>query len=162
MSNRPKLGRMKRSNINTGQLIVQNHKSEIEYTNYWDSSYARKGILYITLNAGTCRMLVPDNKIGIIKEFETAREAIVSRGPSSKFGRSDMLEILFEDDTDTPYMLHTGTEQWDRVPTADDQHRVGELPRWNFSVWTRKGKVFEFPSRYRLANQVPYMKSWGL
>lgn len=139
-------------------IIIQNDGPRIRMTNYFESEYARNGFYYLSINAGAFRLLVPDRQLSEIEEWKTAREVIVSRGPWPQHNRTDIVEILFEDDSDTPYIIHIGTEQIDWMPSDADQDVAGTPPRWRFAVLTKAGKVMDLPCRYRHVDHVPWMK----
>lgn len=139
-------------------LSIKNNGPDIEETNYFESEYAKRGIFYVSVNAGAFRLLVPPQYESAIPEFLTAREVVVSRGPWPENRRADAIEILFDDHTDSPYALHFGTEQIDRLPPKEDSGRD-----WQFSAWTRRknGVHCEYRARchYRTVPRIPYMKS---
>ncbi len=64
--------------------------------------------------------MMPDALRGEIKEMETVKEVIISRGPWPEMKRDEAFEILFEDGSDNPYVLHIGKEQIDRLPAKTD------------------------------------------
>jgi len=140
---------------------IDNEGPEITYTNYFDSDRAARGYVYLSPNAGAFRLLVPDPMVPDTSEWPTAREIIISRGPWPEANQSDALEILFEDDTDNPYVLKIASDQAERMPLDTDRDRPGNPPRWKFSAWTREGKVLELPCRYRLVKRIPWMKAWN-
>jgi hypothetical protein len=131
---------------------------EIISTNYWQTKHAQRGLFYLSTNAGCFRLLVPAVQEGAIAEMATAREVIISRGVWPERGRHDALEILFEDDSDSPFALHIVTEQVDRLPDASDRDRPGQPARWKLAVWTEAGKLLELPCRYRLVKKIPCLK----
>lgn len=137
-------------------IEIANNGKEITETNYWDHKIAAEGKLFFSINAGCIRVLVPDIMAPIVDEMKTGKYAIVSRGPWLDAGRDDGLEIIFEDKSDAPYMIHTGVEQWDMVPATKDAGKG-----WRLSVWTKSGKQFEIPCRYRLVAHIPWMKPWS-
>ena len=140
-------------------LTVTNDGAEILDTNYWASEAAKRGFAFLTINAGTFRLLVPEKMAPEIAEWKTAREVVVSKGPWPAQGREEAIEIMFEDNSDSPYALNMGIQQLDRMPTPADRDRSGQPARWHFSVWTqRDGKVLELPGRYRLVKQIPWLK----
>src|SRR5271169_5330468 len=144
----------------TGLIIIENNETEIANTNYWDTEHAQAGFVFLSINAGAFRLLIPDTKKQEIKEMMTAKEIIVSRGPWYAGKKPDAIEILYEDFTDTPFSIQMGTEQLDRLPADWDRDRKGQAPRWKFSVWTSEGKVLELPCRYRRAEAIPCLKPW--
>jgi len=157
--------------INAGRkdkvLTIQNDGKEIIGTNYFDSEPAKRGFAFLSMNAGCIRLLLP-NKVpeficaagssssypgDILAEIDTADHVIISRGASSSFHKHDMLEILFEDYSDTPYSIHMSIEQCDVLPRNQD---IGyEL---EFSVWTTAGKRLSKPCYYRTVNNIPCLK----
>jgi hypothetical protein len=145
---------------NTGLITIENDGAEITYTNYFNSDHAARGYVYLSINAGAFRLLIPDRMISEIAEWRTAREVIISRGPWPDMSKSDALEILFEDDSDNPYALHIASEQADRMPLDTDRDRKDQPPSWKFSAWTREGKTLELPCRYRLVKRIPWLKSF--
>lgn len=141
-------------------ITIENNEAEIISTNYWQTEHAIRGLLYLSINAGTLRLLLPEQWTADISDMKTAKVVIISRGPWPAQGKSDALELLFEDETDSPYMMHISAEQVDRMPRDTDRDRHGQPPRWKFSAWTQAGKVFELPCRYRLVKYLPWMKAW--
>ena len=75
-------------------LTIRNDGPEIAETNYWTSEQAKAGYLYLSTNAGTFRLLVPEKRIEFVTEMLTASEAILSRGPWPEQGGRDAVEIL--------------------------------------------------------------------
>jgi hypothetical protein len=62
------------------------------------------------------------------------------------------MELLFEDFTDSPYSIHVVPEQFDMIPDGKGE--------WSFSVWTRAGKQFECPMKYRKVTSIPCLEEW--
>ncbi len=139
-------------------IKVANDGPEIIETNYFDTEHAGRGYCYLSPNAGTFRLLVPDRITGEIEEWRSAREVIISRGPWPDMNKADALEILFEDDSDSPYVLHMTSGQVERMPLDADRDRKDRPPRWKLAVWTRDGKILELPCRYRVVKKIPYLK----
>jgi hypothetical protein len=77
----------------------------------------------LSLNAGAYRLLVPKYRNDWLNNFLTARAVIISRGAAFTYKppKSDALEILFEDETNSPFMILISPEQIDRMPTDADQ-----------------------------------------
>lgn len=134
-------------------MEVKNDGQEIVETNYWSSDYCRKGAVYLSINAGAFRLLLPPQFP--LDDMAVADEVIVTRGAWPNAGKHDALELMFEDHSDNPYCIHMGSEQTDRMPADSDRHKS-----FVFSIWTQEGKVMELPARYRKAKRIPYMKPW--
>jgi hypothetical protein len=139
-------------------LFINNNGPDIQNTNYFQSEYAKRGIFYVSVNASAFRLLVPPQYEQAIPEFLTAQQVIISRGPWQEKGRKDAIEIMFDDHTDSPYALHFGTEQIDRLPPATDAGK-----NWTFSAWVngRLSPVCAFRAKcyYRIVPKIPYMES---
>jgi hypothetical protein len=139
---------------------VVNAGMEIVSTNYWQTEMAEKGYVYLSINAGCFRLLVPKGKGIPLADITCAELVIVSRGPWPEAGKHDAFEILFEDNTDNPFCLHIVPGQVDRLPLMGDRDRPGTEPKWFFAVYNQDGKVAEFPARYRLVKKIPCLKGW--
>lgn len=135
--------------INKGPLIAS--------TNFWDSPMARQGIFYLSWNAGAGRLMVPDSMIAILEEIQPAKHVIVSHGPWPEASGQPGLEILFEDESESPFCIHLSVrQQTDRVPK--DQ---GAATPFDVVAWTRSGPVATWSARYREVKTIPWLKPWG-
>lgn len=135
-------------------IKIENDGPEIVSTNYWDLEHAARGFCFLSLNAGTARLLVPKPMEPQIPEMTAGVSlAIITRG---EYKGRESLEILFEDGSSSPFALHMSTEQVDRLFSDADRHKEFRL-----SIWTQGGKQAEFPCRYRKARRLPYLKPWA-
>lgn len=139
-------------------IQIQNNGPDLISTNYWHTEHAARGLFFVSINAGVFRLLVPAVHEGAIAEMVTAREVVISRGPWPDQGKHDAIEILFDDDSDCPFVVQMLPEQFDRIPEDLDRDRSGQPPRWRMTVWTEDGKKLELPCRYRLVKRIPNMK----
>ena len=135
---------------------IANRGQAIAHTNYWDSDHARQGLIFLSWNAGAGRLLVPDAQKAALREMKGAREVIVSRGPLVDQGHRDALEILFEDDSDSPYVIHIVAEMTDR-PIPDREQGGGFV----VTAWTRGGLKGRWPGRYRVVERLPWLQPWA-
>lgn len=138
-------------------IQIANDGPLLKSTSYWQSAYARRGAVFLSMNAGAWRILVPPAlAASALPEMRTGKEVIFSRGPWEAMGRAEAIEVMFEDGSDTPYALHVGQEQWDRLPLDEDQgHPIRAL------VYTAGGLQLELPGRYRRVAELPCMLSWA-
>lgn len=140
-------------------VTVENHGPLVVASSYWGSDVERAGKLWCTCNAGAIRILVPRSHRAMIQEWRSADYAILSRGPWPEAGRSDGVEILWEDHTDSPFALHLGPESFDLLPAEPPPDR-----QWIISVWDdKKGrphKALERPCHWRRVPRIPWMKPW--
>jgi hypothetical protein len=143
----------------TSTLRITNHGPLIVASNYWDSELARAGKLFVSVNAGAIRILLPPASYGALGDMRAAKECVLSRGPWPKEGRTDAIEILFDDDSDQPFALHLTPESFSLLPAEPPAGH-----EWVVSVWTQKDgkphKALERLCHWRRVDQVPYMKTW--
>jgi len=136
-----------------GLFEVVNDGKNIESTNYFDSEHAKQGYFYLSTNSGCVRLLVPDNQLQAIKDFKAAKYVILSRGPWPEQEGKDALELLFEDFSANPYVIYMVEQQCDMLPDGKGD--------WILAVWSREGKKFVCPLKYRHVNSIPYLRGWG-
>lgn len=137
-------------------IEIQNNGPLILRTNYWQSSYARAGAVFLSCNAGAWRLLVPPKiAADLLQETRAATEVIFSRGPWPEKGRAEALEVMFEDSTDAPYTLHVGQEQWDVLLKPEE-----EGAPLRALIYTAGGLQRELPARYRRVPSIPCMQPW--
>jgi hypothetical protein len=58
----------------TDFIRIENNGPEIAATNYYDSPNAGAGYVYLSINAGALRLLVPDSQSQLVDEVKTAFE----------------------------------------------------------------------------------------
>lgn len=133
-------------------IIIGNNHQEISSTNYFDSEPAKEGLFFLSWNAGAARLLIPDSQYSSLDEFKTAKYVIISRG--KHFGR-DTVELLFEDFTDSPFVIYIVAEQCDRMLPQDESGCDTIL-----TAWTRAGKQFSLPAKYRVVDTLPDLSEW--
>lgn len=136
-------------------IKIKNNGPKIEQTNYWDTESAKAGYLYLSWNAGAARLLVPDPLKPQIEEMKTAKDIIISRGPWPDQGNRDSLEILFEDGSSSPFVLHMGTENTDRLLSGDSRQEGFDV-----YIYTREGEQFTRPGKYRKVRAIPCLDPW--
>ena len=137
---------------NDGQNIIE--------TNFWASEYARNGYIYVSINDGCYRLLIPKGRKDYIEGMKGANAVLISRGPAMELmpPKSDALEILFEDGTTKPWVITIGSEQIDRLPSDVDRGWKG-IMRVFYN--THIESIFEFPVYYRRVKELPYLKPAG-
>lgn len=115
-------------------FTIENRGAEIASTDYWDSEHASAGLCYLSANAGTLRLLVPEAAEGMLPEMRTGKRVTIE--PSISDPRC--VDIVFEDGTSSPFSLALDKRQIDRVLS-----RGNGIP---LTVWTQRGKVLSFTS----------------
>ena len=136
-------------------LVIDNQGPLIGATNYFDTLAAKKGLFYLSWNAGAARLLVPDSQERTLSEMRTGHYVIISRGPWLARSGQGGIELLFEDHTETPYSLHLSVEQTDRLLPAGD-----EGSEFTVSIWTRRGMQAQMPGKYRRVASIPCLEPW--
>lgn len=119
-------------------IIVKNNGQELVSTNYWDSEQAKKGYLYLTFNAGSGRLLIPDSMVEIISEIKTGKYAEITNDTvEGKKG----IQILFEDNSDSPYCIFISNGQIDR-----ELKDKGQFP---LHIYTQQGFQFKLNAKFK-------------
>lgn len=136
-------------------LVIGNKGQAIASTNYYDTEPASRGMYYLSWNAGTGRLLVPDSQKATVREMRSATYVIVSSGPWEERGGVPAFELVFEDHSDTPFVITIALTDSDRLLAVTDQGGG-----FYIAVWTRGGLKLRLPGRYRQVAQLPCMEEW--
>ena len=143
-------------------LMITNQGSRITKTNYWDHEMQRKGLFYLSGNAGAFRLLVPSGSELSVFEMLTGKEVIITKGYHREL-RREMLEVLFDDGSEAPFVIMLSEEQTDvRVADVDSftQQRIKPAP-FEFLVYTKNCNLAaRFQGRWRRA-LLPCVAPWG-
>jgi hypothetical protein len=138
------------------ELQVYNDGPKIVESNFW--GLPDNGKFLVSVNAKAFRILLPASLEGYVSEMATAREVAISRGPWPAQGKQDAFELLFDDGSDNPFVLHTIPETFDRLPLPADEGR-GDLA---CLVYVGKdGKPVEalaLTCGYRRVSRLPWLK----
>jgi hypothetical protein len=138
-------------------IHIANDGPRILDTDYWTTPHAARGACYLSINAGAFRLLVPPALASAIGEMVTAKTVVVSRGPWPEQHKDEAIEVLFDDGTSSPYAIHIGAEQVDRLPLDTDASG-----RWRCSVWTVEAgatmQKLERPAVYRRSKRLPDLR----
>lgn len=139
-------------------LVISNDGKDLIATNYWEHNMAKKGLFFLSTNAGAFRLLTPENSEDTIAEMKTGRYCIISISPSNSTEYRYLVELLFEDHTQTPYYFtFTSNQMGPLFPCKEEDGKWFVL-----SVWT-KGckKVLEMKAYLRFVDRIPYLKPLG-
>ncbi len=131
-------------------IRIANNGPRIVETNYFDLPHARAGLFFVSVNAGTFRILVPDNQLSAIAEMRSGPKCVISRGP---LGDSDAIELMFDDGSDSPFALHIDARQVDRLLGYETAEVV-------VTAWTRDGLAATWPGYYRAVPTLPCLDPW--
>ena len=140
-------------------IEIHNHGPLILSTNYWDSELAREGKLFVSVNAGAIRILLPPQAYGWLSDMRMARECILSRGPLPEQQEAEGIEILWDDGSDSPFALHLTAASFDLLPAEPEAGR-----EWICSTWTAKDgrphKSLERICHWRRVSKIPCLLPW--
>jgi len=123
-------------------------------TTYWDTDVCEAGYYHLVFNMDTYSLLIPDNKDDWLVEIVEAESVVITRG--SYNGKNDYFEIMFEDNTETPFMIMISDEQFSRVSPLKEG--------WNGHFYIFAGSLgnlkLDFDKvYYRVADTLPFCKS---
>ncbi len=135
------------------QLEIRNDGEAIASTNYWDSPHAEAGYVFLSRQGGAVRLLIPDLLASLPQDIGAPREVLISRGPYPDGGFDDALEILFEDDSSSPYVIIIPVQCTDYPPAQDDHGTTTQC-----TLWTRQGCVAEYHAVLQTVPRLPYME----
>ena len=146
-------------------LVIINDGPAIRATSFWDTPLAARGGLFASVNAGACRLLVPDRVPGfnvqdLVQAAGAAREVLVSVARRPQEHRL-ALELMWEDHSAAPFVIHLGWQQMDRVPTADCGRHMA-VSVWQRGFGGQPTCILDQPGRLRVVSRVPYLRSWGV
>jgi len=142
--------------MSADMIMIVNEGPELRETNFFDTEQAESGFYYLTRNAGTSRLLVPDSRRDQLAEMATGKIVVLTRGRMRSVDRKmngrDMVEIMFDDGSNAPYALHILADMVDMLPAPGPAG-------FPFTVWTRDGKALSFTAHYR-RQELPCLKPW--
>jgi len=124
-------------------IFIFNHGPAVTSTDYFDTQRAQQGYFFASWNAGALRLLVPDNQLAAVAEMATAKNVAITRG---RMAGREAYEILFDDETDTPFALTIDAENSDRHVGQESHGRHLDV-----HVYTRDGSAGVWPGRFRVA-----------
>jgi hypothetical protein len=140
-------------------IAIQNHGPVIISSNYWESELAQQGKIFVSVNAGAIRVLLPPQSYGWLSDMRTARECVLSRGPWPAESKPEGIEIMWDDRSDSPFALHLTPESFDMLPAEPEAGR-----EWICSTWTAKDgrphKSLERICPWRRVARIPWLRAW--
>lgn len=140
------------------QLLIKNDGPRIASTNYWRTPHSKR-FLYLTINAGALRVLLPPSLAEeILEAIKTSHLLILSRGPWPAGQRADALELLLEDGSETPFALHLDIRQIDRLPL--DHETSFPCTFWTEGIGGVPRLAAQLPTRYRRVDRIPCLRAW--
>lgn len=141
---------------NMEKLIIRNAGADILQASYFGSKLEGAGVVFVSCNAGCVRLMIPRTHNEIIHDMEAAKLVILTRGV---FCGRPGLEILFEDESEDPYVIHVTSDSGMVFPGDPfDRH-------WDFAVWQwrngRPQKILSRPTAWRQGTSLPDLRPLG-
>jgi hypothetical protein len=138
-------------------LYVKNNGPLIEETNYWDSPLAIAGKLLLSVNAGCFRLLLPPTWEEQLPDItRNVSHVVISRSDYLQ-SHGFVLEILFEDGSESPYSFQLSAGQIFPMPAKSDARR-----RFKFAIYVNQGGtrcVYETDAYFQVVPRLPWLKS---
>lgn len=137
-------------------LTIENDGPDITASNYWKIEIAEYGFFFLSVNAGTFRLLVPATRRSAISDMaKGAKHAVIAMLPSDKWrSHAYCCEIVVVDGTACPWSCHLSPGQIDRALPAADVGKDG----LRFTVWdiTPGGpaKCLDLPAKFRVVEKI--------
>lgn len=138
-------------------LHIENNGPLIVSSNFWGSEHEQAGKLYISCNGGAIRVMVPSALQDAIADMQGAEYAILSRGPWPAQRLPEAVEILFEDRSENPYVLHLSPESFDLLPAEPPANQGWILTVWDLQEGKPR-KAIELPCHWRRVPKIPWLK----
>lgn len=118
-------------------IQIANDGARLVSTNYWDSDHARRGLAYLSGNAGALRLLLPAAIESMLAEMRTGKRVLIE--PS--IVQPSAIDVVFDDGTDSPFALTIDRRQCDRALAPGKG-----IP---FAVYTQAGLQLELAATVR-------------
>ena len=145
-----------------GSIRIENAGQRILSTTYWSTYRAARGLVYVSVNAGAVRILLPPPlREEVAAAARLVSSAILSKGPWHEQPMNEVFELLFDDRSDNPYSLVVSAGQCDRKWGADDDGQTVPLTLWG--PGKELGGVEELismPCHLRSVPKIPWMQPW--
>lgn len=140
-------------------LLIVNDERLITETNFWETEPANKGFFYLSLNAGTARLLIPNSMKGHIADMKKGSKYVVlSFLQKAKWQPwQPVVEWMVEDGSQSPWNCHLSLNQLDRFPLEDDVGKEKKAAVWE----CKNGKPhlsFELPCYVQIVPEIPWLK----
>jgi len=137
-------------------LQIRNDGPKIVECNFW--GLPNVGKFFVSVNAAAFRILLPSSLEVYVSEMATAHEVAISRGPWPDANRDDAFEFMFDDDSQSPFVLHAVPESLDRLPAKADEGR-GDLACLAYIRREEKPvEVLALTAGYRWVPRLQWMK----
>lgn len=119
----------------TQPIVIGNSGQSIKTTNYWTSHMAKRGMCFLSINAGAVRLLLP--KVLSDSEAEILTGKSVTLEPSVVLAGGT--DVVFDDGTAYPFCISLSPGAMDFKP-----RNLMDRDQFPFTVWTETGLLCSF------------------
>jgi hypothetical protein len=122
-------------------------------TTYFNTEMCEKGFYYLVHNMDRYFLFLPKRNERVLKEMETGKSIIITRGNHN--GKNDSFEVMFDDNSDNPYMIILEDEQFTRISPLKEG--------WNGTFYVYSGDLEEYKLYfsqvyYRITDNLPCLQ----
>jgi hypothetical protein len=122
-------------------------------TTYFDTEMCSKGFYCLVHNNGKYFLLLPKWNEKVINEMQTGNHVVITRG--SHEGHKNSFEIMFDDNSDTPFSVILRDEQITRLSPLKEG--------WNGTFYVYSGDIDEcklifYNVYYRISDNLPSLQ----
>jgi len=122
-------------------------------TTFFETDLCEAGYYHLVFNMNTYSLFIPDGKDDWLAEVVEAESVVITKG--SYNGKNDCFEIMFEDNTETPFMIIISDEQFSRISPLEEG--------WNGHLYIFAGSLNNCKQKhenvhYRVADSLPFCK----
>ena len=140
-------------------FVFHNDGPTLVSCDFWDTAFAQTGLCFLSLHAGVGRLLLPPAQAYVQKAMMGAHAVLITLGEWE--GHPNSAELMWEDGRIAPFCLMLCPTQI-QGPMA-----VGPNSRLEIHTYVRGGdgrpiRTGEWPAGVRVAETLPYRRSWGL
>jgi hypothetical protein len=150
-----------------GSILIENDGSRIVSTNFWHSTLAASGKLFASLVPEACRLLLPPNRTTAMREellgvaADVAQVVVSIPRPiweGSFYGMplGNGMELLWDDGSRSPYVLHLGLGQVHSLIRPEERSRDIRVTVWCQGEGDAARRLFDFPGRLHQVPRLPY------
>lgn len=139
-------------------IMLANRGPALVETNYFEHELADKGLFFLSANAGAVRLLMPHLQLKALPDMKAAKSVVLTTG-RMQGAEPVMLEIMFDDETDSPFALYLSVpQQVDLLPAPTEQ----DFP---FIVYGPEGpavtELYRTRAHFRRGRHLPDLRPWS-
>lgn len=154
-----------REDKNMEILKTENKGRHIESTNYYSTEQNRRGIVSVSLNDKTFRLLIParmqhgaTDKETVVEMTRNVKHVIAARGVPFT---TPIIRFIFDDGSQSPYMLDVDCRVFDVLPSQSDHGRedlscIGYVHDPDGGI----KEAFDLPCKFRWGENAPDVSAW--